>query len=81
MAVKPNAQDCRIREQIIEDRATGITLQFEVVPDGTCRLRMYGDLPFGNRDIAFDAKGEKAGSGTSLSGLCRPAWLSTVDEL
>ncbi len=80
MVLKPSAKDWTVKEQIVEDLVTGLTFQFEVAPDGTARLRIYGDFPYGNRDIAFDENGEKAGSGTSVSGLCRPAWLSIVDE-
>ena len=80
MALKPDAKDWTIKEQIIEDLPTGITLQFEVASDGTFRLKLYGDFPYGNRDIVFNQSGEKVGSGTSVSGLCRPAWLTKIDE-
>ena len=78
MASKPNGHLCQIKEQIIEDEASGLTLQFERSDDGTCRLRIYGDLPFGNREIYFDAEGEEGGAGTALVGLCRPSWLREV---
>jgi len=82
MPLKPNAKSCVIKEQIVEDLASGLTIQFEVVADGTTRLRLYGDsLPFGNRDIVFDGNGEEAGAGTCLAGLCRPAWLTSISEL
>ena len=81
MPLKPNARPWTIQEQIIEDAVTGLTLQFEVVPDGTCRLRIYGDLPFGNRDLAFDAEGKMTGTGTAVAGLCRAAWLADPSDL
>ena len=76
MAVKPNAEICPIKEQIIEDQVTGLTLQFERRDDGTTKLRIYGkNLPFGNREIVFDADGKPEGSGVFLGELCRPSWL------
>lgn len=80
MAVKPNAQVCMIKEQIIEDSVSGLTLQFEFKPDSDApvRLRIFGDLPHGNREILFDRDGIEAGAGTSLAGACRPSWIKEV---
>lgn len=87
MAVKPHGKQCVIREQIIED-SCGLTFQFEVkkgfhqgkLVDETV-LRVYGDsLPFGNRDIVFGPHGEEAAAGTATRGLCRPSWLTSVDD-
>jgi hypothetical protein len=80
MALKPNGGVCAIREQIIEDLASGLTFQFELKPgsDAPVRLRIFGDLPFGNREILFDQDGVEAGAGTLLSGACRPSWLKEV---
>lgn len=80
MSIKPGGQNWIVKEQIVEDRATGLTFQFEVVPDSTARyrLRIFGDLPYGNREIVFDVEGKEAGSGTALTGFCRPAWLTQV---
>ena len=75
MAVKPQAKQWIIREQIIEDPVSGLTFQFEVMPKGDARLYVYGDLPFGNREFIFDSKGKEAGAGTAITGLCRPSWL------
>lgn len=76
MAAKPDGKEWTIREQIIEDRVTGLTFQFEVLPNGEPRFRIFGkDLPFGNREIIFDEDGIEAGSGTATAGLCRPAWM------
>ncbi len=80
MALKDDGQVWSIREQIIEDPVSGLTLQFEVAPDGEPRLRLYGDLPHGNREFQFDLEGREAGAGTSLTGLCKAAWLATIDD-
>jgi hypothetical protein len=81
MAVKPSAKLCSVLEQIIEDPASGLTLQFVSMPgsDAPVRLRIYGNLPFGNREILFDKNGAEAGSGTALSGSCPPSWLKQVE--
>ncbi|MCI0703586.1 MAG: hypothetical protein L0241_21100 [Planctomycetia bacterium] len=79
MPVKPDGKLWVVREQIVEDPASGLTLQFEVDPSGNMRLRIFGDtLPYGNREILFDKNGEEAGAGTATSGLCRPSWLEEV---
>lgn len=80
MAIKPNGGLCCIREQIIEDPASGLTIQFELKPetDAPIRMRIYGDLPFGNRELLFDAEGQEAGAGTAVQGACRPSWLKEV---
>jgi len=80
MALKPDGKPWTVREQIVEDLASGLTFQFEVMPDGEVRLRVYGDaLPFGNREIIFDEKGAEAGAGTATAGLCRPAWMAPIE--
>ena len=83
MAVKPHAKDCVIKEQIVEDKVTGITLQFQkldAIPEKglkeEVKLTIYGDiLPLGNRDIIFDENGEKCAGGTATGDTCRPSWL------
>ncbi len=82
MALKPDGQPWTIREQIVRDRATGLTLQFETVSDDLqepYRLRIFGDLPLGNREILFGRDGQRSGSGTALAGSCRPTWLVDLD--
>jgi hypothetical protein len=80
MSVRENAKTWSVREQIVEDPVTGLTFQFEVMPDrGLPVLRIYGDLPFGNREIIFSSQGEEAGAGSATSGVCRPGWLEKVD--
>jgi hypothetical protein len=80
MAIKPNGRLCEIREQIIDDPVSGLTFQFAYVTDSTApvRLRIYGDLPFGNREIVFDKNGNEAGSGTAVAGPCKATWLKEV---
>ena len=78
MPVKPNGSLCSIREQIVEDVATGLVLQFEC-QNGRTRLVIAGEsLPFGNREIIFDNEGREAASGTLLGQFRRPSWLKRV---
>ena len=76
--VKPGATTIHILEQIIEDAASGLTLQFEHLEDGESTIRIFGDLPFGNRTLSFNAQGECSGAGTSLHNCVRPTWLHSV---
>ncbi len=80
MAVKPSGKTLTIREQIIEDPTTGLTFQFKVHPnsDAPYRLCIFGDLPYGNREILFDADGNEAGAGTATTGTCPTSWLREV---
>lgn len=65
--LKLNAKTLHIKEQVINDLVTELTLFFSVTPDGEARLKVIGDnLPFGNRDFQFDKNGELAGTGTGL---------------
>lgn len=78
MALKPNGVVCKVREQIVEDPATGLILQFECA-EGRLRLVIAGEsLPFGNREILFDADGREAAAGTLLGEFRRPSWLKKV---
>ena len=71
MPLKPNGALCRIREQIIEDAPSGLTLQFEC-DDGRLRIVIAGRaLSIGNRELLFDDEGREAGAGT-LVGKLRP---------
>lgn len=80
MALKPDGSVCSIREQIIEDPVSGLTLQFIHKPDTDAPFRLYifGNLPYGNREILFDENGTEAGAGTALTDSCRPTWLKEV---
>jgi len=80
MAIKPNADNLTIKEQIIEDPVSGLSFQFSVVEgsDNPFRLRIFGALPNGNREFVFDATGTRTGAGSSIGGICRPSWLAEV---
>jgi hypothetical protein len=80
MAVKPTGELCAIREQIFEDRVSGLTFQFEMKPgsDAPVRMRVFGDVAHGNREFLFDQTGAMAGTGTALSGSCRATWIKSV---
>lgn len=63
--MKENRKQWSIPEQIIEDLISGLTFQFEVVPDSDTpfKLKVFGDsIPFGNREILFDVNGNDAGA-------------------
>ena len=78
MPLKPNGALCRVREQIIEDTPSGLTLQFEC-DDGRLRLVIAGKaLTLGNREILFDDEGREAAAGTLVGEFRRPNWLKKV---
>ena len=78
MPIKPNGNTCTIREQIVEDLASGLVLQFER-NNGGSRLVIAGRaLPFGNREIIFDREGNEAAAGTLVGPFRRPSWLKEV---
>jgi hypothetical protein len=80
MPVKPNGALCAIKEQIVEDQASGLILQFECESgSGRTRLVIAGRaLPFGNREIIFDEEGKVAAAGTLVGEFRRPSWLKEV---
>ena len=78
MPVKPYGSICQVREQIIEDEASGLTLQFECLDGGMRLLIASKSLPFGNREIHFDREGCEAGAGTLVGEFRRPSWLKEV---
>jgi hypothetical protein len=78
MPLKPNGATCQVREQIIEDTATGLILQFEC-SDGRLRLVIAGNsLALGNREILFDDQGREAAAGTLVGEFRKPTWLKGV---
>jgi hypothetical protein len=78
MPIKPNGHVCQVREQIIEDPATGLILQFEC-ENGRTRLVIAGTaLALGNREILFDDEGRESGAGTLIGEYRRPSWLKRV---
>jgi hypothetical protein len=79
MAIKPNASTWTVIEQIVEDPASGLTLQFSVTSAGEFRLTVCSDtLPFANRDFVFGTDGKLEGTGTGTKGPCPPGWMRTV---
>lgn len=79
MPVKPNGTLCTIKEQIVEDLASGLILQFECSSNGLTRLVIAGRaLPFGNREIIFDSDGRESAAGTLVGEFRRPSWLKGV---
>ena len=77
MPVKPHAEPCRIREQIIEDLPSGLTLLFEAFEGGTRMLIGGRALRGGNRQFVFDAQGVLVRVG-AYDGEWPPRWISRV---
>lgn len=74
-----NPEKIEILEQIIDDPVSGLQIQFEKIPDGTSRVRLFGGgLEFGNREFVIE-NGKMTGAGTSLAGHCKPTWLTQID--
>jgi len=65
---------CRIREQIVEDLPSGLTLQFELV-EGGVRLTIAGKSLAANREILFDAEGRLLQVRAPKHSFRRPSWL------
>jgi hypothetical protein len=80
MALKPNGAMWAAREQIVEDPVSGLTFQFVLVPESEApvRLRVFGNLPYGNREFTFDGDGNRTGAGTALDTPSRSSWLGEV---
>jgi hypothetical protein len=63
MALKPNASTCWIREQVVEDLPSGLTLRLDRCEGGS-RLVISGRaLPRGIHEIRFDSEGRAAAAG------------------
>lgn len=80
MVSKPDAEDFIIKEQIVRDPVSGLTFQFECKPgsDAPFRMKVFGDIPHGNREILFDCEGNEAGAGVALVNACTPNWIKVV---
>lgn len=81
MPIKPNAKTLKIKEQIIDDPASGLKFQFEVIEGSNepFRMNVFGDLPYGNRKIFFNADGKEGGGETYLGQEpCAASWLKEV---
>lgn len=73
---------CQITEQVIEDPVSGLTFQFEKMPNGDTSMRVYGEsLEFGNRTFEFNEDGTLIGRGTTTNGKCRPTWRVDLTAL
>jgi hypothetical protein len=68
----------QISEQILEDPVSGLTFQFEAAPSGRCHLRVFGTLPFGNREFIFQ-NGKFVASGCAIKCRTKPTWIMRVD--
>ena len=79
MPLKPNGALCCVREQIIEDMASGLILQFECREGRTRLVIASTHLSNGNREILFDAEGREIAAGTLAGEFRRPTWLRKVD--
>lgn len=63
MDASDGSQAWTVLPQVIDDPATGLTLQFAVSPSGELILTVSGDLPLGNREFIFARDGSLAGTG------------------
>jgi hypothetical protein len=67
MGQQASAKHWIIREQIVADPVSGLTLEFTVTEEGTPSLTLYGDcLVFGNRTIVFENDGETIHGETAI---------------
>jgi hypothetical protein len=74
MPLKPCARQCHIRERIVEDLPSGLTLQFEAF-EGGVRLTIASKALPTNREIVFDAEGAAAKTGAGKRTFRRASWL------
>lgn len=70
--LKENSKEICIKEQVLFEDASGLTLEFVSVENDEkfpYRIRIYGDiLPYGNREIFINKDGKIDGGGTYLGG-------------
>jgi hypothetical protein len=69
MAIKPNAATCWIREQVVEDLPSGLTLRLDLRNTGPRLVLIGRALPGGRREIEFDAEGRAVAVGPPLKKL------------
>lgn len=70
LTLKEEAKTLSIKEQILFEDPSGLTIEFCAVDDPVhpFRLRLYGDaLKLGNREITFSKDGVINGGGTALT--------------
>ena len=74
MVLRRHAKDWSIKEQLVNDSVTGLSLRFGVSEGHGVKfhkLTIIGDdLPFGNRDLYFTEDGLFDGGGTGTAGAC-----------
>jgi hypothetical protein len=71
---RPGSEWC-VKNQLIDDDVSGLTLKFEVLASGEPVLRLYGAiLPHGNRQIRFSTNGALEHIATSVLGVERHKW-------
>ena len=74
-ARRQDAAAWRVKEQLIDDDVSGLAFKFEVSPNGSAVLKLFGPiLPHGNREIFFTPSGEVRYLATSVLGVERPNW-------
>ena len=73
MPPKEGETVCHIKEQIIEDPVTGLTIQFEAVPGGEYRVRLFTPvIPLGTANTLFDKEGTRWARGTLTTAYADP---------
>jgi hypothetical protein len=77
MPVKPHAQPCTVREQIIEDLPSGLTLLFEAFEGGTRFVIGGRALRGGRREFVFDESGSLVRT-SAYAGEWPPRWFARV---
>ena len=71
----------KIKEQVIRDLPTGLTIIFRAVSSGEGRMHLKGStLPFGNRDFQFGSDGELVGTGTGLTDCFRKVQNEEIEK-
>jgi hypothetical protein len=78
MAQKPDGKQFPVSEQIFSDQVTGIKFQFFCTPsdqNSPFRLRLFGNLPYGDHELIFDAAGVIRARETIVETRPAPSWL------
>jgi len=66
MALKPDGLTCWLREQLVEDLPSGLTLLVQAAEDGGTRVVIASRaLGAGNREFVFDPEGRLVRVGAS----------------
>ena len=80
MAIKPAAATWSVKEQIVEDLASGLLLRFSVCgfSHSPYRLTIVDKVRGQTLEFLFDDKGKKIGASTIMSGPQELNWLKVV---